>query len=82
MGLPYSTDRGKTIIFVLTEDNAEVVFNKQMEIIELTMSPDNLELVLISVCGETADGITWTPDVTHTIYTKDGMLWFKDNPIE
>lgn len=81
IGQSYGTDVGKLFIFVLTESDAELVFNLPMSIAMFAQMNDYTKLIVQSNYGTEISCDVWLPPTMHTIYTRggDGILMFKNN---
>ncbi len=78
LGYNYSTDPANLIIFILTEDDAKLVFCRPMAIQNIERSSTNFSVDLLSdIMYE--DHINLPLSIRHTIWLEDGVLKFKDN---
>lgn len=76
----YGTSVGKTLIFILTQKEAKLVFNKKMEVMDFYHSNSKLKLLLWSAYMEfNLDGTLWRRPDVHTIWREDGILKLKKN---
>lgn len=82
LGQNYGSDLSQLIIIVLTEMEAELVFNKPMAITRINNATDNFSLTLESKIVEVVDS-DGTPtnekSPVHTIYQQGSILYFRDN---
>ncbi len=81
-GQSYGTDVGRTFIFIVTERDVKLVFNKPYRAKSINIANGEFRIEFQSNIQETIDGVTWTPAITHTMWLEDGVLKFRDNAKE
>lgn len=75
VGWPYDSTPSQLLIFVLTPTDVRMVYNKNMKINSITQMANNFSMIIQS---NILDGGEGTPGL-HTLWLKDGVLWFKNN---
>ncbi len=75
LGQHYGTDLPRLIIFIVTDSDVKLVYNKKMKITSINSSAGNFSLSLVSNIVEAGDGV----EETHTIFLRDGVLFFRNN---
>lgn len=72
----YGTDVGRTLIFILTQKEAKLVFNKKMKVVNLGQSVSNF--ILWSTYMEfNVDGTIWEQPNVYSIWDEGDILKFK-----
>ena len=75
LGQHYGTDLARLIIFILTDSDVKLVYNKKMAITDINSTNGNFSMSLVSNIVEEGDGT----ESKHTIYQQNGVLYFGDN---
>lgn len=74
IGQHYGTDLPKLIIFAITRNEIKLIYNQKVQINSITKTKDNISLILQSNIPNDNE-----MPVTHTIWSNNGILKFKDN---
>lgn len=74
LGQHSGTDLSKLIIFAVTRDEIKLVYNQKAQINSITKTSDNISMIVQSNIPEEND-----VPITHTIWSANGVLKFKDN---
>ncbi len=75
MGMTYGSSLPRLMIFVMTERDVKLVYCKTMDVHSMVKTPSSFSMITQSNVTGFDDG---TP-VLHTIWLKNGALWFKNN---
>lgn len=80
IGRCYRTDLDRMLVFVLTEKDAEIVFNLPMPIEAFKHANGDTNILVTTQFKEWGDTVSYGNYIMHSIYTQDGVLMFNENP--